>query len=86
VQTWKKILACAAELFAARCFGRVTVSDIAPRAGVSLKAIFASVGSKVTLRKRSSLEGARSRVTRRRWHACWLRVVVLYRDTEATLY
>ncbi|MEU8733610.1 helix-turn-helix domain-containing protein [Streptomyces tendae] len=36
---------CAAELFAARCFGRVTVSDIAPRAGVSLKTVFASVGS-----------------------------------------
>ncbi|MEU3244045.1 MULTISPECIES: TetR/AcrR family transcriptional regulator [unclassified Streptomyces] len=40
------ILRCAAELFAGRGYGRVTVADIAAAAGVAAKTVFASVGSK----------------------------------------
>ncbi|MET9122335.1 TetR/AcrR family transcriptional regulator [Streptomyces sp. NPDC004528] len=40
------ILRCAAELFAGRGYGRVTVADIAGAAGVAAKTVFASVGSK----------------------------------------
>ncbi|MFF6638488.1 TetR/AcrR family transcriptional regulator [Streptomyces althioticus] len=45
-RTREQILMCAAELFAGRGYGRVTVADIAATAGVSPKTVFASVGSK----------------------------------------
>src|SRR5258708_4505625 len=45
-QTRVLILQRAAELFAERGFGRVTVADIASAAGVASKTVFASVGSK----------------------------------------
>ncbi|CAL9639037.1 TetR/AcrR family transcriptional regulator [Streptomyces althioticus] len=45
-RTREQILKCAAELFAGRGYGRVTVADIAAAAGVSPKTVFASVGSK----------------------------------------
>lgn len=49
VQTRERIMDCAAELFAERGYGRVTVADIAAAAGVSPKTVFASVGSKSDL-------------------------------------
>ncbi|MER7807454.1 TetR family transcriptional regulator [Streptomyces sp900116325] len=45
-QTRALILERAAELFADRGYGRVTVADIAAAAGVASKTVFASVGSK----------------------------------------
>jgi AcrR family transcriptional regulator len=45
-QTRALILQRAAELFADRGYGRVTVADIAAAAGVASKTVFASVGSK----------------------------------------
>ncbi|MFF3060101.1 TetR/AcrR family transcriptional regulator [Streptomyces sp. NPDC057909] len=45
-QTRALILQRAAELFADRGYGRVTVADIASAAGVASKTVFASVGSK----------------------------------------
>ncbi|WP_326633526.1 MULTISPECIES: TetR/AcrR family transcriptional regulator [unclassified Streptomyces] len=45
-QTRALILLRAAELFADRGYGRVTVADIASAAGVASKTVFASVGSK----------------------------------------
>ncbi|MBT3165808.1 TetR/AcrR family transcriptional regulator [Streptomyces sp. Vc74B-19] len=45
-RTREQILGCAADLFAGRGYGRVTVADIAAAAGVSPKTVFASVGSK----------------------------------------
>ncbi|WP_371798336.1 TetR family transcriptional regulator [Streptomyces sp. NBC_01707] len=45
-QTRALILRRAAELFADRGYGRVTVADIAAAAGVASKTVFASVGSK----------------------------------------
>ncbi|MGW4771952.1 TetR/AcrR family transcriptional regulator [Nocardia sp. NPDC004278] len=45
-QTRSLILLRAAELFADRGYGRVTVADIASAAGVASKTVFASVGSK----------------------------------------
>ncbi|MER5687506.1 helix-turn-helix domain-containing protein [Streptomyces sp. NPDC002205] len=45
-QTRALILQRAAELFADRGYGRVTVADIASAAGVAPKTVFASVGSK----------------------------------------
>ncbi|MFF0399816.1 TetR/AcrR family transcriptional regulator [Streptomyces sp. NPDC005248] len=45
-QTRALILQRAAELFADRGYGRVTVADIAGAAGVASKTVFASVGSK----------------------------------------
>ncbi|WP_392749092.1 TetR/AcrR family transcriptional regulator [Streptomyces sp. LN590] len=45
-QTRALILQRAAELFADRGYGRVTVADIAAAAGVAPKTVFASVGSK----------------------------------------
>ncbi|MGW1777923.1 TetR/AcrR family transcriptional regulator [Streptomyces sp. NPDC002143] len=45
-QTRALILRRAAELFAERGYGRVTVADIASAAGVASKTVFASVGSK----------------------------------------
>lgn len=45
-RTHALILRCAAELFAGRGYGRVTVADIAAAAGVAPKTVFASVGSK----------------------------------------
>jgi AcrR family transcriptional regulator len=45
-QTRTVILRRAAELFAERGYGRVTVADIAAAAGVASKTVFASVGSK----------------------------------------
>ncbi|MGW1540046.1 TetR/AcrR family transcriptional regulator [Streptomyces sp. NPDC002309] len=46
VRTREVILERAAELFADRGYGRVTVAEIAAAAGVSSKTVFASVGSK----------------------------------------
>lgn len=51
-QTQELILLRAAELFAARGYGRVTVADIAAAAGVSSKTVFASVGSKTDILNR----------------------------------
>ena len=45
-QTRALILQRAADLFADRGYGRVTVADIASAAGVASKTVFASVGSK----------------------------------------
>jgi AcrR family transcriptional regulator len=45
-QTRALILQRAAELFAERGYGRVTIADIASAAGVASKTVFASVGSK----------------------------------------
>jgi AcrR family transcriptional regulator len=45
-QTRASILRHAAELFAERGYGRVTVADIASAAGVATKTVFASAGSK----------------------------------------
>jgi AcrR family transcriptional regulator len=48
-RTRERILKCAAELFAERGYGVVTIADIAVAAGVSPKTVFASVGSKADL-------------------------------------
>jgi AcrR family transcriptional regulator len=48
-QTRASILRQAAELFAERGYGRVTVADIAKGAGVAHKTVFASVGSKADI-------------------------------------
>lgn len=48
-QTRALILRRAAELFADRGYGRVTVADIASAAGVASKTVFASVGSKADI-------------------------------------
>lgn len=48
-QTRALILQRAAELFADRGYGRVTVADIASAAGVASKTVFASVGSKADI-------------------------------------
>ncbi|WP_327420148.1 TetR family transcriptional regulator [Streptomyces sp. NBC_01230] len=51
------ILRRAAELFADRGYGRVTVADIAAAAGVASKTVFASVGSKGDILDRIVGEG-----------------------------
>ena len=48
-QTRAAILDRAAELFAERGYGRVTVADIAAAAGVATKTVFASAGSKADI-------------------------------------
>ncbi|MFJ4831130.1 TetR/AcrR family transcriptional regulator [Streptomyces sp. NPDC088747] len=48
-QTRAAILRQAAELFAERGYGRVTVAEIANAAGVAHKTVFASVGSKADI-------------------------------------
>ncbi|SEN94227.1 TetR/AcrR family transcriptional regulator [Actinacidiphila rubida] len=45
-RTRELILEAAIALFAARGYGRVTVADVAAEAGVAVKTVFASVGSK----------------------------------------
>ncbi|WP_030922783.1 TetR/AcrR family transcriptional regulator [Streptomyces sp. NRRL B-24720] len=56
-QTRALILRRAAELFADRGYGRVTVADIAAAAGVASKTVFASVGSKGDILDRIVGEG-----------------------------
>ncbi len=47
--TRNDIIAAAAELFTAKGYGRVTVADIAARAGVAPKTVYASAGSKADI-------------------------------------
>lgn len=47
--TRNDVLAAAAELFAAKGYGRVTVADISQRAGVAQKTVYASAGSKADI-------------------------------------
>jgi AcrR family transcriptional regulator len=56
-QTRALILWRAAELFADRGYGRVTVADIAAAAGVASKTVFASMGSKSDILNRIVDEG-----------------------------
>lgn len=48
-ETRRDILLAARELFAAQGYGRVTVADIARRAGIAVKTVYASAGTKADI-------------------------------------